>query len=358
MVEYPVICDGKLQMFKISKSEEEKTLSWFLEKIGKELGEKTAASVCINATGMIANESKSVYYWKDAFPLRCRFVPAKIPPGKIDVYIKTLTGKTITLQISSEHYIHHVKQLVLEKEGIPLDEQRMIFAGQQLDSWRQVKEYNIQKECTLHLVLRLRGGGYTANFVNLTDLSLAKDIGFSDKAPKYREAINGLNLEGLCTNALCEANGKMVIVKMGSGIFDLIEDQHLSKCPLCEKYVNPETCGFTNCTYSFTGTKKDKPSSPPENVSSPSETLVGNIYHRYCPLNEEDKVQWIRLKIYTQEGGYNAEKSTKVIEPKTCELCEKGTDLIKAACGHLYHKVCTKEIESTMKSNCLYCRKI
>ncbi|CAF0781781.1 unnamed protein product [Brachionus calyciflorus] len=278
------------------------------------------------------------------------------------VFLKTLTGRTVEIFTSNDETIEELKEKVEEKEGIPPDLQRLIFAGRKLEDSNTLDYYSIEKEATLHLVLRMRGGGDFVDF----EKSKPRVYNWSRKAPKWRTARAGLCFEGKCVNYECKAFNEMVIINMEVPIIYQLgmPNQKETKCPQCDSYVKPITCGFNNCRWRFYGIKESE--NGPKRVSCEWKN-VGDEYHRFDD-DEESMCQWNSLVVetsfssdwcsnpYMQYSKYNTPSLTK---SDVCAICldDSSEKMVRLNCKHEFHEVCLNEWFKVIPNpSCPLCR--
>ena len=169
-----------------------------------------------------------------------------------------------------------------------------------MEDGRSLSDYGVEEHDTLHLVLRLRGGGSFpgVGFTDVTDRKGPEKMKWSNEAPDWRRASPGLCIEGKCTNRMCEANDQWVIMNQDYTDFDLINDSHLCKCPMCRKGVVPVTCAFNNCEWKFIGRKVEL-GKPPQMFKTDWKS-VGDSYTRFSP-EKSGKANFLDLKILCRQ---------------------------------------------------------
>jgi hypothetical protein len=183
------------------------------------------------------------------------------PEGEVirELFAKTLTGKTIRFAsvLGCDNIIFDLKTHIMDHEGIPVDQQRLICAGRQLEDCRSLRSYNVGHKAVLHLVLRLRGGGEVVNFADVTRDGALRKMEWSSGAPMWRRVGKGLVLKGRCKNRACVAHNGHVYCTLGFTVFDLMTDSHRVVCPACETQFKPKCPGFNNCYWRWEAIKAD-----------------------------------------------------------------------------------------------------
>ncbi|KAF8332390.1 uncharacterized protein EI90DRAFT_3055483 [Cantharellus anzutake] len=176
-------------------------------------------------------------------------------------FVKPPTRKYITIQFTDLCTVEQLKDVIQDKEGIPPDQQRLMFKGVQLEDAGCLGDYMIGPDDTVHLLPRLRGGSDGMKFVSVENGSLTR--GFNASAPSWRAVDSGLNLMGRCQNSQCAAHNRVIWVPKGIGIFKLHTLQQsqtgdkriLDKCPRCNSSAEMIGMGFMECVWTAWGGK-------------------------------------------------------------------------------------------------------
>lgn len=291
------------------------------------------------------------------------------------VFIKTLTGKTATVDCTSTDTVNYVKTKIEDKEGIPTEAQRLMYAGKQLRDHLTLSFYNVENESTLYLSVRIIGGfsGHipaSRTFADVSDESLITAIAFSNTAPEWRRCSEGLNIEGRCENPECRAFRQMIIDRKKFTIFNLIRDDNI-RCPICRWRVKPVTCGLYDFAWRFEGVKINDGLS----ISSQWQDARGYVYHRFDADETNGSVGWASLLMVVKPPNelvlarlLLSTEPIAISKGDICTICwspfgspvKKST--ITTHCGHNFHRVCSdkwaKWCKHTMSQpSCPICRR-
>eukprot|EP00668_Euglena_longa_P010962 GGOE01013304.1.p1 GENE.GGOE01013304.1~~GGOE01013304.1.p1 ORF type:complete len:390 (-),score=75.78 GGOE01013304.1:273-1442(-) len=280
-------------------------------------------------------------------------------PSWINVKCFNWTKKVIVIEATHDSTVGGVKCSIQDKEGIPADQQRLIFAGRQLEDHVTLAEYNVPPNAMLLLVLKLRGGG--ENFCDVSKEDALMTLKWNKTAPKWRIANKGLCIEGFCRNARCEAFNNMVIDNLEFRTFDLVTGK--ARCPRCKSLVTPEKPGFNNCWYQIIGRKR--------NSDSIFRTAWKKVANEYTTYNEHQAgtAEWQDLKIFVrplvEKDALPPSSAPKVPVPADCPICFSGfaanSSAHYTACGHVFHPRCLDRWMQTQfqnggQPNCPMCR--
>lgn len=253
---------------------------------------------CIN----ICDKLRSVqYYLLDAKPWFIK--TGQFSSSQVDVHIKEINRENgneaaIKMDLDKSH-VKDLKQKFARMTGSFFASMHLVFDKKELENDKRLSDYNLTSGCVVPCI---SGGSRTKFGTPYVHISLGDTMedgvysGLSGLSPVWRRATPGMWLEGKCTNEICVARSKMVVMNQGYTDLDFVSEWHKSKCPMCYERVTPTMCGFNRCEWTTAGLKKaGSERQCPQVVRQDWQRQEGEKYHRLMPY--KDNSHWVKFKV-------------------------------------------------------------
>lgn len=271
------------------------------------------------------------------------------------IKVQTLTNKIIELDVDLEDTVETLKQIIQDKEGIPPDQQRLIYGSTQLEDKRTLATYNVQHNAVLHLILRLRGGGSPP--VTCVDPSKGMVQRAFGDGPKWRIKKNGTSLLGICTNLECDAFKDQVVCNFGYDQVNMMQVEPL--CPECDEVVSPMGGTwrplFSHCYLRVLGLRAETNAT----LTSTDWIDCTSFGYHECPESAES-VKWQSLSFIVCRSKPEIVSKEQVDVASVVKQHSKKCDLLSCSicathfksdevpftvkqCGHFYHSSCLQK---------------
>lgn len=294
---------------------------------------------CIN----ICDKSHTVqYYLLDSKPWYIR--TGLFSSDHVDVHIKDTTienGNEAAIKMDfDQSYVKDLKQRFAKMTCTFFPNLHFIFEKKELENDRKMSDYNLTSGCVVSC-LCCSARTRTTSFGPYVYISPYRDQhGHNDGlSPVWHQATPGLWLEGKCSNKICVANSRLVIMNQGFTDLDFTSESHGCKCPMCYETVIPTGFGFSRCVWTTVGVKATSDPQHPHVVRQDWQKLEEG-YRRFNP----NKDMWSIFKVCCRE----------LSRSEFCAVCMTSflpRTMQRMACGHTFHLTCAAE----EAEDCLQC---
>ena len=293
---------------------------------------------CIN----ICDKVRTVhYYLLDAKPWFIR--TGVFSSDHADLHIKETAkedGNEAAIKMDVDRsYIRDLKQRFAKMTCNFFPNLHFIFEKRELENDKKISEYNLTNGSVVSCLCgKNRTVSFGTPYIYVTPY---RDRGedYDTLSPVWRRATPGMWLEGKCSNKICVAHSKLVVMNQGFADLDFTNEKLGCKCPMCYERVVPTGCGFNRCEWTTVGLKRSSFSSERPQVVRQDWQRLEESYRFFIP----NKDIWQVYKVACKE----------LSSPNFCVVCmtsPQNKSMQTAPCGHTVHLTCAKD-----RKDCLQC---